>query len=182
MDPVLQNLELLEEVVGGMTRLIEDLLAYTRAGAPLRSVAEVELESVMLEVEEAVRDVLRETEGRLDYDSLPRVRGDRIGLLQVLQNLVANALKYRGESPPEVSVAVERGEGEWRVRVEDNGLGMDEEASEQVFDPFYRGHDHAPGSGLGLATCRRVVERHGGRIWIDSHAGAGTVVEFTLPV
>jgi len=99
----------------------------------------------------------------------------------VLQNLIGNAIKYRGDQPPRIRLDAVRDGGAWKIRCRDNGQGIPGSAREQVFEPFTRGQTSVPGSGLGLATCRRIVEGHGGRIWIASTGNLGTTVAFTLP-
>jgi signal transduction histidine kinase len=99
----------------------------------------------------------------------------------VLQNLIGNAIKYRGDQPPRIRLDAVRDGDTWKIRCRDNGQGIPGSAREQVFEPFTRGQTSVPGSGLGLATCRRIVEGHGGRIWIASTGNLGTTVAFTLP-
>ena len=165
-----------------LQELIGDLLAYSRAGRG------TELEPVALGglVEDALdplRAELEATEARLEVDELPVVLGDPGQLRLVFSNLVANALKYRSPGvPPAIEIRAEREDGLWRLGVADNGIGIDPERAEAVFAMFERDRpaDDRSGSGIGLALCRRIVERHGGRIWIERGESGGTVVSFTL--
>jgi signal transduction histidine kinase len=113
---------------------------------------------------------------------LPRVRGDRTQLALVMQNLVGNAIKYRRAAAPDIRIEAAREGDYWRVSVSDNGLGVDPEYAAQIFEPFKRLHGpEVPGSGIGLATCKRIVERLGGRIWVESTPGTGSTFNFTIP-
>lgn len=125
---------------------------------------------------------LRATDARVTNDKLPRVSGDPDRLMEVLENLLHNALRHRGAGPPQIQVTVERRADEWLLTVRDNGPGVEAPYLESIFQPFVRlhGRQHA-GPGLGLAICRVIVERHGGRIWAESEAGGGAAFLFTLP-
>jgi signal transduction histidine kinase len=112
---------------------------------------------------------------------LPEVRADPRQLRRVVQNLVGNALKFRGEDPPRVEIGAERGREEWVVSVSDNGIGIDRENARRIFAMFSRVERRVEGSGIGLAVCRRVVEAHGGRIWVEPVEGGGSAFSFTLP-
>ena len=114
---------------------------------------------------------------------LPTVPGDEALLVQLFQNLIGNAIKYRGDRPPEVHVTAEPDDGGWRFSVSDNGIGIDPEFRKRIFVIFQRLHarDEYSGTGIGLAICERIVERHGGRIWVESEPGAGSIFHFTIP-
>ena len=111
------------------------------------------------------------------------MQGDRTQLRQLFQNLIANAIKFRGERPPQVHVSAERNDRAWSFAVRDNGIGIDPDYRERIFVLFQRLHTRAeyPGTGIGLAMCRKIVERHGGRIWLESQPGQGTTFWFSLP-
>jgi hypothetical protein len=126
---------------------------------------------------------LEESGAVITHDPLPVVRGDATQLGQLLQNLISNAIKFRGQRPPEIHVGVERRGDEWVFAVRDNGIGIEEQYFERIFLVFQRLHTQAeyPGTGIGLAVCKRIVERHGGRIWVESEPGQGATFYFTLP-
>ena len=117
------------------------------------------------------------------YDELPTVMGDRSQLVQLMQNLIGNALKYRDNAPPRVHVSAVHNGNEWVISVRDNGIGIQPKNYEKIFEVFQRLHNQQeyPGSGIGLAVCRRVVHRHGGRIWVESEPGHGSTFYFTIP-
>jgi len=179
--------EFIDYAVDGAARmrsLIEALLAYSRAGRggePER----VELGSVAADVLRSLATALVEAGAEIDIGELPDVMGDRAQLEQLLQNLIANALKFRTDEHARVWVRNETGPpGMAQISVADGGIGIPSDRREQVFEMFGRLHDREQyeGTGIGLAICRKIVERHGGRIWIDERDGGGAVFRFTLPV
>jgi light-regulated signal transduction histidine kinase (bacteriophytochrome) len=129
-----------------------------------------------------LQTTIEESGAHVTHDALPTVMGDAWQLTQLFQNLIANAIKFHGEEPPRVHVAAKRGPEEWQFSVRDNGIGIEPEYAERIFLIFQRLHSRAeyPGTGIGLAICRRIVERHGGRIWAESQPGAGSVFRFTI--
>ena len=172
----------LEEGATRMRRLIQGLLAYSRAG--------VEPERERTEVVQLVRaaqmnlaSLLVETGGRVELDTLPTLALDARGMEQVFQNLIANALKFRGTTPPVVRITAQRDGALWEFCVADNGIGLAPEHASRIFQLFQRLHTEGeyPGAGIGLAVCQRVIEAHGGRIWAVPRDGGGTDVRFTLP-
>jgi light-regulated signal transduction histidine kinase (bacteriophytochrome) len=177
--------EFIDYAVDGATRmrsLIEGLLAYSRAGRGEES-EPVELNAVVGDVLRSLAAALVEAEAEIEVDDLPAVHGNRLQLEQLLQNLVANALKFRGEPPARVWVSgCPAGAGMVQLVVEDAGIGIEPQHRERVFKMFQRLHDREAyeGTGIGLAICRKIVERHGGRIWVEDRAGGGTVFRFTL--
>jgi signal transduction histidine kinase len=160
-------------------QLIDGVLLYADSGE-LR-VADVALQQVVEDVAEDLRHRLAQEEATLNVGTLPDVRADPRQVRRVLQNLVHNALKFRGPEPPliEISAAVEN--EEWVLTVRDNGIGVGAEHASRVFDMFNRVDREAEGVGIGLAVCRRIVEAHGGRIWVEPNPGAGSAFRFTLP-
>ncbi len=174
-------------IVDGATRmkaLIDDLLAYSRIGnepVPLEPVdCNAVLELVLGDLAGAIEDV----SARVTHDPLPQVMGDGTQLAQVFQNLISNGIKFRGEALPHVHVSTTRMEGDWVFSVRDNGIGIDPSHYERIFQMFQRLHHRSeyPGTGIGLALCSKVVQRHGGRIWVESEPGAGSAFRFTIPV
>lgn len=167
-----------------MQVLIEDLLTYSRVDARERVLERTDLGLLFDDVVIALDAEIRETGARVTRDpDLPAVFGDAIQLGQVLQNLVGNGIKYHGKKPPRVHVSAHREGHEWLVSVTDNGIGIPQAALDDIFELFQRLHSpqEYPGSGIGLAVCRRIVQRHGGRIWAESLPGEGSVFCFTVP-
>ena len=160
--------------------LIEGVLSYARSGELTRE--RVSLNDVLVEVASDLRTSIDDAGAVLVVDELPTVSGDPRQLRRVLQNLVGNALKFRADEPPRIEVGAERRGGEWVVTVRDNGIGIAREDSARVFGMFSRLERSVEGSGIGLAVCRRVVEAHGGHIWVEPADGGGSAFRFTLPV
>lgn len=164
-------------------RLVQDLLAYSRVGRKPRPFAPVDLRKAMDVVTRSLEVAIREAGAVIECGALPTVTGEDLMLMQLLQNLVANAVKFRGEAPPVVRVSAEQGADGWTVSVSDNGIGIPVEEMQRLFVPFQRlqGAQRFSGTGLGLATCRKIVLHHGGRIWAESAPGQGTTFRFTIP-
>jgi PAS domain S-box-containing protein len=179
--------EFIDFAVEGATRmrsLIEGLLAYSRAGRGEESSA-VALNAVAGDVLRSLAAALVEAGADVEVAELPPVLGSRLQLEQLLQNLLANALKFRGGAPAFVRLTAEpAGAGMVQLAVEDAGIGIEPQHRDRVFKMFQRLHDRETyeGTGIGLAICRKIVERHGGRIWVEERPGGGTVFRFTLPV
>jgi signal transduction histidine kinase len=166
-----------------MRTLIDDLLAYSRLErAPLEA-RPVDTRETVDQTLRALAASLEEAEAEVKVDRLPVVAGDPVQLGQVFQNLIANALKFRNGKAPHVEVAAERDDTGWRFTVADNGIGIDPDHAERVFKMFQRLHTREAyeGTGIGLAICRRIVDRHGGRIWVEPNPGGGSRFVFTLP-
>jgi PAS domain S-box-containing protein len=166
-----------------MRALIEDLLAYSRAGGR-SDPRPVDCGQVMADVLSSLAAAVADARAQVHVATMPAVLGDRVSLAQLLQNLIANALKFRRGPGPSVWISAEREDsGMWRLAVADDGIGIDARHRERVFKMFQRLHDRESfeGTGIGLAICRKIVERHGGRIWAEGREGGGTVFFFTLP-
>jgi signal transduction histidine kinase len=177
--PRREVLDMLRSGIARSQELIEAVLGYARMG-------ELQLERVCLaslvdDVAEDLRPQLSSAKGTLSVGDLPEVECDPRQLRRVLQNLVGNALKFHGEAPPEVELAALRGPAEWVITVRDNGIGVDPAQATRIFGMFSRAHSGADGVGIGLAVCRRIVEAHGGRIWVEPAEGRGSAFRFTLP-
>jgi signal transduction histidine kinase len=178
--------EFLEYAVDGadrMREMIDALLQYSRVeiqGDPLKP---VELDAALEDVLANLQLQLEETDATVTTESLPRVEGDGNQLRQVFQNLLENALTYSGDEPPEIDISAERAGREWIISVSDNGIGIDPGEIDAIFEVFERLHsrEEYPGTGIGLALCERIVERHGGDIWVDSEPGEGTTFYVSLP-
>jgi PAS domain S-box-containing protein len=166
-----------------MQQQIQDLLAYARVGRQDLRLQPTDTQAVVDLVVRDLGELLTTSGARVSYAGLPTVLADDGQLAQVFQNLIGNAVKFRGDAAPEVHVAAEPHDGEWRFAIRDNGIGIAPEYVDQIFGLFRRLHSQAeyPGTGIGLAVCKRVVERHGGRIWVESELGVGTTFYFTLP-
>jgi signal transduction histidine kinase len=170
------------DAAGRMQQLIDDILAWSTAGAAPLHLEAVDLGAVLADVEALLAAELAETGGTVEHGALPAVRADPRQLRQVLQNLVANALKFHAGDPPRVVVAAEERPDGWLVRVRDNGIGVDPDHAERIFGMFNRLHamDEYPGTGIGLAVCTTIVERHGGELWHEPTPGGGSTFCFTL--
>ncbi len=166
-----------------MHRLINDLLEYSRVGTRGRELEPTNAEEVLRTVLADLQVAIEESGARVTHDPLPTVMADPTQLRQLLQNLIGNALKYRGERPPQVHVGCRsNGGNEWTISVRDNGIGIDPEHFERIFQIFQRlhGRNEYSGTGIGLAVCKKIVERHGGRIWVESEPGRGSTFLFTI--
>ena len=165
-----------------MQTLVQDLLAFSRVGRNRRSTP-VTCGAVVADALQNLQAALQESGAIIHYDGLPTVSGDRMQLLQLFQNLIGNAIKFRGELLPVIWVSAVPGPAEWIFSVTDNGIGIAAEHVEAIFVIFQRLHTHAEyaGNGVGLAICKKIVEQHGGRIWVESKAGNGASFKFTLP-
>lgn len=173
-------------IIDGATRmgeLLADLLAYTELGAHCPESSEtVDLNSVLGTVIENLKLSIDETQAVVTSDPLPIVRAHSSDFIPLFQNLIANAIKYCSKRPPHVSISVGLADGQLRFAVSDNGIGIHPEHHLVIFDPFKRLHGREiPGTGIGLAICRRVVQRYGGRIWVESRPEEGATFLFTVP-
>jgi len=165
-----------------MQDLLADLLAYTQLGADAHDSAEiVDLSAVYEKVIQNLKAAIEESGATVTCDGLPRVHGHEAQFIQLFQNLIGNAIKYRSDSPLRIHIAAEEMDGHWRLAVTDNGIGIPPEYHRKIFGVFKRLHGKTiPGTGIGLAICQRVVERTGGRIWVESEPGRGATFYFTL--
>jgi len=167
-----------------MEALIHALLAYSRVGTAGQEFTLTDCEAVLTQTLDDLRKAVEESGAEVTHDPLPQVRADTVQLRQVFQNLLSNAIKFRNQIPPHIHVSA-RQEGEhWLFSVQDNGIGINPEYTERIFVIFQRLHtrrENPDGTGIGLAICKKVIERHGGRIWVESQPGAGATFFFTLP-
>ncbi|MFZ0310478.1 MAG: PAS domain S-box protein [Candidatus Sulfotelmatobacter sp.] len=169
--------------IGQMQTLIRDLLSYSRVDARSVPFTRIPFLDIVNDALTLLESSIRDSGGRVTWDQLPVIMGDRSQLVQLIQNLIGNGLTYRGDKPPHIHLSAERSGKEWVFSVCDNGIGIDPKHYEQIFEIFKRLHDQKdyPGTGIGLAVCRRVVIRHGGRIWVQSEPGHGSTFFFTIP-
>jgi PAS domain S-box-containing protein len=166
-----------------MQRLVSDLLAYSRVGSQGKEPTRVDSGVVLRRVVQSLEGLIREAGATVAFGALPTVLADEVQLQQLLQNLVGNAIKFRSAEAPRVEVRAILDGARWTFSVSDNGTGFEMRYADRVFQMFQRLHERGKyeGSGIGLAIARRIVERHGGRIWVESASGAGTTFFFTLP-
>ena len=168
---------------GRMQRLIQDLLAYSRVGSTPGNLRDISSESALLQALQNLRGVIQESGALVTHDPLPSVMADEIQLIQLFQNLIGNAIKYQNPGIPQVQIAASRnGAKKWTFSVKDNGLGIEAQYFEKIFGMFQRLHkrEEFAGTGIGLAICKKIVERHGGRITVESQIGLGSTFTFAL--
>jgi signal transduction histidine kinase len=174
-----------------MARLIRSILAYSRISRRTKAFMTVHLNTALAAALQNLRAKLDAAEAVVETDPLPEVRGDEVQLVQVFQNLIGNAVAYRGADTPRIRISAERTDGQggaadaspgWRVTVADNGIGIDPRLHDRIFQFFERGSqtEGSDGSGIGLAVCKKIIERHGGRISVASEPGKGSAFSFTL--
>ena len=163
-----------------MQKLIEHILAYSKAGAQL-NLEWIDCNSLYDEALRNLHELLYETRGAVTRDHLPEMMGDRLQLVQVFQNLISNGLKFHGQSYPAVHVTSTQDETQWIFSVKDNGVGIAPELKDQIFIRFARTEGSVTGSGLGLAICKKIVETHRGRLWFESEPNKGSTFLFSIP-
>lgn len=166
-----------------MQGLIHALLAYSRIGTKRRELEPTDCGAVLETAVKNLQIAIEECQAVVSHDSLPTVMADPVQLGQLFQNLIGNAIKFRGDKAPAVHISAERSGNEWVVSFRDNGIGIDPQYYDRIFVIFQRLHnkEEYPGTGIGLALCKKIVERHGGRIWVESEPGKGSTFHFTLP-
>lgn len=166
-----------------LAMLISDLLAYTRAGASEANVSILSSAAVLQYTLSGLAEAIRESQATVTYDELPEISMGEAHLQQLLLNLIGNALKYRTDEPPRIHISATDLGAAWRFSVQDNGIGIDPTYREKIFGVFKRLHrdQKYSGTGIGLAICQRVVERYGGKIWVESELGKGSTFYFTVP-
>jgi len=179
--------EFIDFMVDGVTRmqqLISDLLAYSRVGSRGKEFVPAGSAAILEQALKNLQAAVEESGAQVTHDLLPTVKCDPAQIVQVFQNLVGNSIKFRSAQPPCIHVAVERRPSEWVFSVKDNGIGIDPQYAERVFEIFQRLHTRReyPGTGVGLAIAEKIVQRHGGRIWVESKLRQGATFFFTLPV
>lgn len=167
-----------------MQMLINDLLTYSRISTHGKKFAATNCAEILQQVEAMLELTIEETGAIIDHDPLPTVWADRTQMVQLFQNLIGNAIKFHNGKPPHIQIQAKLQKNEWLFAVQDNGIGIDPQFSERIFVIFQRLHNKEdyPGTGIGLALCKKIVERHGGRIWVESNSGHGATFYFTLPV
>jgi chemotaxis family two-component system sensor kinase Cph1 len=166
-----------------MHLMINDLLDYSRVMRHTLEFQPVDSSQALQTALSNLEVAIQESGTVVTYESLPVIMGDNTQLMRLFQNLIANAIKFRSDKAPEINVQSKLKNQEWIFSVRDNGIGFEPQYAERIFAIFQRLHTraHYPGSGIGLAVCKKIVERHGGRIWAESAAGKGSVFYFTVP-
>ena len=180
------ELDLVEGIRGATQQargLIRDLLEYSRAGRGQLALEQVPVQGVVGNALDALAGAIEEAHAEVTVGEMPVVLADRANLCRVFQNLIGNAVKFSGDQAARVNIDAEREGDHWRFSVRDNGIGMNPEHARRIFEPFQRlhGEEDYPGTGIGLAVCERIIDQHGGRIWVSSAPGEGSVFQFTLP-
>jgi signal transduction histidine kinase len=166
-----------------MQVLINDLLAYSRVGTKAQPFKPTDVNVLLATARKNLQIAIGESGAQITHDPLPTLMGDATQLTQLLQNLLGNAIKFRGERAPQIHVGAEAQDGCWRLSVRDNGIGIARQHFERIFTLFQRLHSRSayPGTGIGLAVCKKIVERHGGQMWVESEPGSGATFYFTIP-
>ena len=167
-----------------MQALIQDLLTYSRLSTQGKPPKSVEVSKVVDHAVHNLRIAIEESQAKVSQNSLPLVHGDPTQLAQLFQNLIGNAIKFRDKKPPRIHIRAESNGQFCTLAVQDNGIGIDPKFSDRIFAVFQRLHtrDSYDGTGIGLALCKKIVERHRGRIWMESQPREGTTFYFTLPL
>ena len=176
-------IEFIVDAAKRMQKLITDLLAYSRVGKKDIVETEEDLNKMVQKILDGMAATLESSAGTVTYDKLPVLRVHETSTMQVFQNLIGNALKFHGELPPRVHISAKKGDGEWIFSVQDNGLGIEPQYNERIFQIFQRLHskEEYSGTGIGLSICKKIVTNYGGRIWIESEHGKGSTFYFTIP-
>jgi light-regulated signal transduction histidine kinase (bacteriophytochrome) len=167
-----------------MQVLINDLLEFSRVTTRAGELEPTNSKLILNQVLSNLDLYIKENKAIVSHGSLPEVMADSTQMTQVFQNLIANGIKFHGEEAPKIHISAERKESEWLFSVQDNGIGIDSQYSEKIFEVFKRLHrkEDYPGTGIGLSICKKIVERHGERIWVESELGKGSTFYFTLPI
>jgi light-regulated signal transduction histidine kinase (bacteriophytochrome) len=178
-----QYLSLAVDGAQRMQALIQALLTYSRVGNPGEPALPIHMEDALRAALDTLKGSIGDAGARITAEPLPTVPGNALQLAQVFQNLIGNALKYRAKTAPEVHISAKREGRVWLISVRDNGMGFDPLDAGKIFTIFQRLHtrEEYPGTGIGLAICKKIIDRHGGRIWADSLPGRGSTFFFTLP-
>jgi signal transduction histidine kinase len=167
-----------------MQKLINDLLSYSRISTRGKEFKDTDSKYALDQAIENLRMAIKDSGARITYDKLPEISSDESQLIQLFQNLIDNAIKFRSQEVPHIHISARDNRSEWLFSVQDNGVGIDPQHAERIFVIFQRLHEREkyPGTGIGLAICKRIVERHGGRIWVESEPGKGSTFFFTIPM
>lgn len=167
-----------------MQALINALLGYSRIGTNEQSWQSVDCELLFQEVLTNLKVTIDQNQAIITHDPLPSVIADRTQLAQLFQNLISNGIKFRQVAAPQIHIGVERSADKWLLSIRDNGIGIEQQYADRIFVIFQRLHSRGdyPGTGIGLAICKKIVERHGGKLWVKSALDQGATFYFTLPL
>jgi PAS domain S-box-containing protein len=177
-------IDFIVDAASRMQKLITDLLAYSRAGREATDLVEVDCNKVVRRLVTNMAATIESADGNVTFDRLPTILAHESSVIQLFQNLIGNALKFRGEQPPGIHISARQDGGEWVFSVRDNGIGIESQYSQRIFMIFQRLHSREkyPGTGIGLSICKKIVDNLGGRIWVESEPGQGSTFTFTVPV
>ena len=166
-----------------MKDLIDDLLEFSRLNTEVREFELVIMEIALEDVLRNLKPTLRESNAHITHDYLPNVMGDHVQIIQLLQNLIGNAIKFKGNNPPSIHISAQDKDTTWLFSINDKGIGIDQNHQKQIFSIFKRLHtrEEYPGTGIGLSISKRIIENHGGQIWVESELGKGSTFYFTIP-
>ncbi len=179
--------EFIEFIVEGsqrMKQLIDDLLAYSRVSSmDVKEFEKIDLETILNVVLSNLSVSIKENNAIITHDTLPTVFADESQMVQLFQNLIGNAIKFKGKNKPKIHISTKKDENDWKFGVADNGIGIDPKHQEQIFEVFKRLHtrEEYPGTGIGLSIAKKIIQQHGGQIWVESELGKGTTFYFTIP-
>jgi len=166
-----------------LRKLVKDLLDYSRITTHQKPLKIADFEKVLEEVKLNLKEAIEESGAQIAHDPLPKLRVDKSQIIQLFQNLIGNAIKFVSEKTPQIYIGANQTKSEWIFSVQDNGIGIEQEYYDRIFKIFQRLHTRSefPGSGVGLAICKKIVERYGGRIWVKSELGKGSIFYFSIP-
>jgi hypothetical protein len=166
-----------------MRQLIDDLLAFSRVGISGKPFENIDMESVLKIAELNLGLAIKKSKAKITRELMPVIKADEVQMVQIFQNLIDNAIKFRGKEPPIIHISAKQEESEWIFWVKDNGIGIDPKYFDRIFSIFQRLHnrDKYPGTGIGLAIVKRIVESYGGRAWVKSELQKGSTFYFTIP-
>ena len=167
-----------------MQKLISDILEYSRVGRKESPVTEVDSNKLVDKVIKNLSETIKSAGATVTHGNLPVINVPESSFAQLFQNLIGNALKFHGKEPTKIIVSAEKQDTKWKFGVHDNGIGIEPQYKDRIFQIFQRLHSlhEYPGTGIGLAICKKIVENHGGRIWMESQAGKGSTFYFTVPI
>ncbi len=178
-----ENIGFITEGAQRMRMLIDDILEFSRVGRAELTLEMVSFNDIVKEALDNLQQAIKDHQAKIQYNNLPILAVHKIYMIRLFQNLIENAIKYRKENvPPEITITAQKDKSKWLFSVRDNSIGIEKEFHQRIFIIFQRLHpkDKYPGTGMGLTLCQKIVERHGGRIWVESQPGQGSTFKFTL--